>query len=409
MDIVNSSDSWPQRRSPFPLTPPMPGSPRRQRKPLPSLTPSFYSEAADGWEADTIASRSSTPTLQSRTPPHNDDEHFFQIKQQKRTINDLSRQLDSRETEIAQYLDQIQRLQADMDDTRRRAHTDRGILAKAEKQVLWHERQAKVHQDEIAQLKASAQAAAKQTERRHQRAVARIKSKLSLAEAETRELAGRIRELSVELDESRRRGERQSQELEAVEHTVGVARSATAEANAVAQHLLARLDDRKQYIGELERQVIAMRAITSPPVYNAQQSASTAMPAMVRQRSLYAEMLSVAQSQGSYAPPALTSASSESAADGDHSDTSIPDMQVATGVPNVPAAFGTVGWVAVYVHLIWSMYCRLWLRPLWHLLGAILMAVITALVLNPLQKLLPNRVFRMLAPGGKRRPKLADK
>ncbi|KAJ1951835.1 hypothetical protein EC988_003884 [Linderina pennispora] len=384
----------------------MASSPRRRRKPLPGPHTPFFADTVDLWDTESITSQSSTPTLQSRTPPFNDDEYFFQVKQHKRTINDLSRQLDSREAEIAQYLDQIEKLQAEIDETRRRAQSDRGILVKAEKQVQWHERQAKAHQDEIAHLKTSAQAAAKQTERRHQRAVARIKSKLALAETETRELAERIRDLHAELDDARRREERQSQELQAIERTVTEARSATAEANAVAQHLLARLDDRKQYVCELERQVSAMRGIMNSAMDYVQQD-SAAAPAMVRQRSLYAEMLSVAHVQGPYTPPA--SAAAEVAGSSDSQDTADASMRAAADCSGseAPVVFGTVGWAAVYLHLIWAMYCRLWLRPLWHMLGAIVMAVLGVLVLQPLELLLPKRVFRLLAPSGRLRPKPA--
>ncbi|KAJ1962054.1 hypothetical protein GGI12_002875 [Dipsacomyces acuminosporus] len=484
----HNRDSWPRRRSPLPAAI-LYGTPPRRRKGLASLSPkpsissldtsiatlflenssvnssisdnnstsnNSTSCANDFWETETISSASGSPMLGSLTvgTPTSDygDEHILslQVKQQKRTISELSKQLELREAEIADYLQQISGLKASVEEARKRAHTDKQTVAQYEEQIRWHEEQLRLQHDEVNRLKRFHQVAEVQAERRHESALDRLTHKLKSAESETAKLAHRIKELSSELDATRASKTHESDARKLLSERLLDARVAASQATEFAAALLSKLEERKRYVTELERQVRSLRAAAAVRGHaGADGSRAVALvPSMaVAQvgQSLYAEILKATQSgskkrkQGRGAPdqpsqpfapplPALdgcsptTAAAAESLAEGAGSllpaqyagiedSSSQPALQCLADndelldaeIAAQPVQTDIAYWMAVYAHLIWALYVRLWLRPVWSLISTMLSAVLSYLVFKPLERLMP-RCLRALIKGNNQRP-----
>ncbi|KAI8322793.1 hypothetical protein GQ54DRAFT_131151 [Martensiomyces pterosporus] len=472
---LSGRDGWPRRRSPLPATL-LHGaiSPRRRKSPSalspkPSLSSLHFgtpvSDSSDFWETETISSSAGTLVARSlsadiRTGDSGDDYILSsQIKQQKRTISELTRQLDNREAEIAEYLQQIQSLKASVEDARRRAHADRQAVVKCEEQIHWHEEQLRVQQDEVSKLKRAHQAAANQAERRHQSALGRVMHKLERAESETMKLASRIKDLSSELEEARLSKEDEQSAKKLLSEKLLSARLAAAHTTEIAAALIAKLDERKRYVGELERQVRSLQAIAAvrSSCISTESSSSMALaPGPVLQagsHSLYAEIEKATRAAGSangeeavriqhqpsplpaplpslrlmarewppalavtretspaavltYAPLAGAAEHSDMPRGNDMADNAsgkrpiyqpLVDSSVLlhTAAVAPPAPAGKLYWLAVYLHLIWSFYVRLWVRPIWCVTSMVLSAVLSCLVLRPLEQLIPRHLLKV--------------
>ncbi|KAJ1721156.1 hypothetical protein LPJ53_004295 [Coemansia erecta] len=393
---LKDTASWPRRRNPLPGAFLHHGlSPRRRQR------DSFMAKSADSdifSDADTLSAGSPSPF--SGSPPQDEDPedsfHALQTKQHRRTINDLLRQLEASEAEIARHIAQVDALKLQADDSRRQSSYDRQLYQKQEESLRWQEEQLRLKQEEIAKIQRLHKAALRASDRRHGDAVDELSSKLEAAEECVRQMTRRITEMSRELERTRAEldeSQRMSAVLNAQLHDV---QQIATRAGRLSTDLNDRLNERVAYISELEQRLeISIR------------SSESAFS------SLYAEMVQATQTAGQFSVRSIRDTNNES---NSKPSTGLDNGAYSVYPPSLSAArdkytvvackdetSGPLFWLAVYAHMMWTFYLRLCVLPSWRLAGAAASIVLDMFACRPLGRLVlliilvPYRLARRTA------------
>ncbi|KAJ2003497.1 hypothetical protein GGI04_002402 [Coemansia thaxteri] len=371
-------ETWPRRRNPLPASMLYGTSPRRRKEEAsasPALSagsvvgsPVFAAASGGFWDGDT-ASSGDEITLS------------MQIKQQQRTIGELTRQLEERERELARHMRAADELRASADVARRQAQASRHAAAQREQQVRWHEEQLLAHSEEARQAAAAHQAALRVADRRHQAAVDRLLAEVARAEDESKGLAVRIEELARRLDRARAMEEQSSSANEQLERQVLDARQAAAHAAHASAELAACLAERSAYIDRLERQARVLLPPASPcPQPAVATPAAPGLRAAGSAGSLHAEIAKASQQQQQQRQQMQTACV-------------LAPLQPLSRMPpyrDLPSSVheprgpeGLLVWLAVCVHMVWALYLRLCLHPLAVFAGAAIGAALRVLASRP--------------------------
>ncbi|KAJ2437396.1 hypothetical protein GGF42_008647, partial [Coemansia sp. RSA 2424] len=364
---------------------------------------------------------------------------FVQIKQQRRTINELSKQLENREAELARQIKLADTLRASADDAHRHAQAERQTASKHEAQLRWHEEQLLLQGEETKRQAMAQQSALRMADRRHQAAIDRMLVRVVQAEDETKVLSARIKDLTQKLDRARALEEQSRCANDQMSRQILDARLATIQASQSSAELVARLNERSVYIGQLENQVRSLlmaashdyvrlpTALSTPAAFGLEHAAAAA------DQSLHSEIakatLQCRDERDSDVPvyelaplqalaPAADAfrsmelfvmkghlrhagkpdehglhASHNIAGStrllslcehgkGDSSAAAAAEDELSAGPES------TLYWMAVYAHMVWALYSRLWLRPTMDLAQSMVRAVFGLLALRPWLRLL---------------------
>ncbi|KAJ2332258.1 hypothetical protein GGI00_002868, partial [Coemansia sp. RSA 2681] len=275
---LGGKEDWPCRRSPLPVSMLYGTSPRRRKdasSPSPPIFGSCFTtsprqdvlvptDGAGFWDSGTVTPRSWSPQtgasglelLDNASSSSGDESTLFvQIKQQRRTINELSKQLENREAELARQIKLADTLRASADDAHRHAQAERQTASKHEAQLRWHEEQLLLQGEETKRQAMAQQSALRMADRRHQAAIDRMLVRVAQAEDETKVLSARIKDLTQKLDRARALEEQSRCANDQMSRQILDARLATIQASQSSAELVARLNERSVYIGQLENQV----------------------------------------------------------------------------------------------------------------------------------------------------------
>ncbi|KAJ2785813.1 hypothetical protein GGI15_001792 [Coemansia interrupta] len=415
---LKGTASWPRRRNPLPGAFVHHGlSPRRKQR------DSFMSKSADSdflSDADTLSAGSPSPFSCSPTLVDPEDSfHALQAKQHKRTVNDLLHQLESSEAEIARHISQIDALKLQADDLRRQSSYDRQLYEKQEECLRWQEEQLRGKQEEIATIQRMHKAALRASDKRHSDAVDELSVKLEAAEECVRQMTGRIAEMARELERTRAELDESQGMCAVLNAQLHDVQQIASRAGRLSTDLNDRLNERVAYISELEQRLLSCMH-DSPLQCQQQQQQEQHQQQQIFIRSsesafssLYAEMVQATQvaGQSSVRPiPDTVHISaepfSETNSDGSKPFTGPDNGAYSVYPPSLSAArdkyalggsstavackdetSGPLFWLAVYAHMMWTFYLRLWVLPSWRLAGAAASIVLDMFACRPLGRL----------------------
>ncbi|KAJ2489833.1 hypothetical protein IWW37_003677 [Coemansia sp. RSA 2050] len=266
---LGGKEDWPRRRSPLPASMLYGASPRRRKDASSSFTASPSQDAlvptysgGDFWDSGTVTPRSWGSQIGSSGlnifDSSDESTLSLQIRQQKRTIGELSKQLEDCEAELARQLKLADTLRASADDAHRHAQAERQIVSKHEVQLRWHEEQLTLQSENAKKQTMAHQSALRMAEKRHQEAIDRMLARVMQAEDETRLLSARIKDLSLKLDRAKILGEQSRCANDQMSRQIMDARLAAIQASQSSAELVVRLNERSVYISQLESQVRAL-------------------------------------------------------------------------------------------------------------------------------------------------------
>ncbi|KAJ2413273.1 hypothetical protein GGI10_003163 [Coemansia sp. RSA 2530] len=470
---LGGKEDWPRRCSPLPASMLYGASPRRRKDASSSFSASPSQDAlvptdngGDFWDSGTITPRSWGSQLGSSGlnmfDSSDESTLFLQIRQQKRTISELSKQLEDREAELARQIKLADTLRASADDAHRHAQAERQIVNRHEVQLRWHEEQL-ILQSESAKKQAIAhQSALRMADKRHQAAIDRMLARVAQAEDETRLLSARIKDLSLKLDRAKVLEEQSRCASDQMSRQIMDARMAAIQASQSSAELVVRLNERSVYISQLESQVRALLLSASldyvrlpnaahlPAAFGLEPSAgdlslhaeiskatrlfsndrdSDSLPQQPQKQLVHRlaplqlhahnaswnmELLGAnvhAQHVGrSNTTSGMPSDSGSHNHNGSarllslcgHSEHARLDGSAAelSAGPD-----GILYWMAVYAHMVWALHSRLWVRPTIDLASSMVRAVFGLLSLGPWLRILllflPTRTNRAPAACGR--------
>ncbi|KAJ1666575.1 hypothetical protein IW140_005748 [Coemansia sp. RSA 1813] len=425
------TSSWPHRRNPLPANFLHTTPPRRRRTDnlsTPEMKPSLLAEtdSSDSWDGDTITLHS-FGTL-SRTPSNTGsaDEPIFSSaydKQQKRTINELGRQLESRDDDVAVLTRQIEQLKKQTEEARRQMQAERQESKKYELRIRWHEDQLRQQQAKIDSMGTSHRLALSLAQRKHDSLVERLAAKIVHAENEVKRLKQRVGEMTKELDGARIREEETSQLNAELVRQLSDARRAACQASSAAAMLVERLDERAAFIGALEERMLRLPPLppgdcvslsdsgSAPdaPGHACDPQSSSPVAALgsgspaISGKCLFAEITKATLMQhggnngsASLADDALPAPPLFPPSDAAVQKRPKAEEEAAIQPGSSAAAAGSEGilyWLAVYVHMLWSFYYKVCISPMLFLAGIVVRAAFLFVTPVPLV-----RVLAMLLP-----------
>ncbi|KAJ2805487.1 hypothetical protein H4R20_002074 [Coemansia guatemalensis] len=396
---MESSRSWPCRRSPLPAallygTPPR----RRYKADSSSLAhrpfvdnASVYSDSTDRWDSETVLPRTPSPDATGHSDAH---VLSLQVKQQRHTIDELTRRLELHESEAATYMRTVDKLKSEVDEGYRQMQADRQEHQRYEKLISWYEEQQSLQQKEARQTESNHRSVLRVAERRHRSAIEDLLAKLTRAEEQSAALAERITYLSEQL-EMAKSDTNEARTMSAFHmDQLHDARLAAAQADEIAADLAIRLKGRCAYIDELEQRLCQLAPLTaalpdhSPP----ENDCAKALPSNVHSvdgLSLFIEISKATSMQPQPAPRQLsrtrkpvlqtaavsydvTNGTNTHGANNSESDTCAANSLLQVQNQNQLQSEGILYWLAVYTHMFWSLYLQLLLRPILRLLGIVM-------------------------------------
>ncbi|KAJ2745435.1 hypothetical protein GGI20_002189 [Coemansia sp. BCRC 34301] len=418
---LGGKEDWPRRRSPLPTSMLRGASPRR-RKDANSPSPTFNScsaasprqdalvpvDSTDFWSSGATTPRSWSPQAGAAgmgvLDNSSGDESilFVQIRQQKRTINELSKQLEDREAELARQIELTDVLRGSADDASRHAQAEQQKASRHEAQLRWHEELLLLQGEEAKRRTAAQQSALRAAEKRHQAAIDRMLVRVAQAEDETQVLSARIKDLTQKLDRARALAEQSRSASDDASRRILDARLAAVQASQSSAELVARLSERSVYIDQLESQVRALlatalrdhvrlpTALGTPATFGLEPAAGGL--------SLHSEIAKATQQCSDDRDPdvpvyriAPLQAPTQ-VADGLFSNEGHLRHAGKPGEHGLHvshnSAEGMLYWLAVYVHMAWALHSRLWIRPTMDITGSMARAVFGLLALRPWLRLL---------------------
>ncbi|KAI9506937.1 hypothetical protein GGI25_000035 [Coemansia spiralis] len=404
-------NSWPRRRNPLPSSFLHATSPRLRKTDNSTaiargslLSESFDGafsgpDSADSWDSDTITLHSLGPLSRSPSCSDSIDSCVFtaQDKQQKRTINELNRQLEIRESDAAALMLQINNLRKQADDSRRQMLTEKQASKKFELQIRWHEDQLRQQQSKLDSMATSHRLALSLAQKKHDNLVEKLAAKIVHAEGEAKRSKQRIRELAKELDMARLREEEMLGLNEQLVSWLSEARLVASQANSTASMLMERLEERASYINELEARMLQLSAtgtsldggleeleeLEQPkPAYGLMEADCSA--SSVANQCLFTEIEKATDTyseniQFAAAPPSLPASSSKPCSE---------NIQTQMLTNAYPERIGILYWLAVYIHMLWAFYYRLCISPMLYLAGIVIRATFGLIVPAPLARIL---------------------
>ncbi|KAJ2058996.1 hypothetical protein GGI17_004693 [Coemansia sp. S146] len=457
---LGGKEDWPRRRSPLPASMLYGTSPRRRKDASPCFTTSPTQDALvptdsggnDFWDSGTVTPRSwgsqaGTSGLDMLDNSSSDESTLFmQIRQQKRTINELSKQLEDREAELGRQIKLADALKASADDAHRQVLAERQIVSRHEAQLRWHEEQLHSQSEDVKKQAMAHQSVLRMAEKRHQAAIDRMLARVVNAEDETRLLSARIKDLSVKLDRAKALEEQSRCANDQMSRQIMEARLAAIQASQSSAELVVRLNERSVYIGQLENQVRALLVSASLDYVRLPTAANTptafGLEPVAGDWSLHAEMskathlfsndrdsdvLPPQQKQPLHelAPLQLqtpdaswkvvllganvhthvgklnTSHDISGSSDSHnysgsirplspcgHSEHARFDSSAVVAAELSAGPEGILYWMAVYAHMVWALYSRLWVRPTMELASSMVRAVFGLLALGPWLRIL---------------------
>ncbi|KAI7824992.1 hypothetical protein BX661DRAFT_185071 [Kickxella alabastrina] len=421
------TSGWLRRRNPLPASFSKPSTPPR-RKHYDAYIRSLdnNSTTADfSWDTDTISVRSQSPNSSFSYDSHDDSLLAIQSKQKQhqRTINELNLKLEARDFEIARYIENIDQLEEQLKTARLRAAADNKRDEERDEYITWYEEQLYAKCTELEALendhRLALQSSLQSAEVKHQRVVDGLMLRISEAEDRSRRLTvcsdDMYRELEQTKTDIKYQHERELQD----------ARLALLREKRVSSDLQDKLNNYAVHIDELKLQVQTLtlalafyrdRELDSNPA-----DELTAVSGM--SLSLHVEMAQAMQNTGhsdSNKNQVLAGASAvpldsrfslfNTSANVGHvlagyaaedacfqvgGIRPIPLEQKKHKSGNMlpasapaPAPGGTIYWLAVYVHMVWSFYLRLWIMPLWRLACFSIGILVEIMACRPLGRLL---------------------
>ncbi|KAJ2889175.1 hypothetical protein FB639_000092 [Coemansia asiatica] len=422
-----------------------------------STSPDTSSVSSESfWDSDTISAYSNGAHSSS---PFSDDPGdallALQAKHYKRTINDLTRRVESSETEIARHLVQISMLEEHIEDMRRQSVSDKHEFQQQQNAVRWQEEQLRIKQEEISKMQRKHASVLSVSENKHRELIDELKAKLASADDEIRQLTQRIRDMARLLERSQMEEQECQRRCVYLDKQLSDARMIAAEATRLSTDLTEQLSERAAYTGDLEQRITSLISCFS--------SASASSVSAMRDpnksdsitfcrnghgssrsgimTSLHAEIAQATQFTGqlnmhpsfqprpSDAEPLLDDICNNYNHSGilnnDHNDceascvfstaanpfllpkcaarsasqsSSISNRRrssdaaaFAAGHQTLLTGAGSEGhlyWLAVYAHMIWSFYLRLWVWPVWRCICLILGIFMDILACRPIVRAL---------------------
>ncbi|KAJ1819576.1 hypothetical protein LPJ75_001163 [Coemansia sp. RSA 2598] len=432
---LRDTASWPRRRNPLPPAFLHHGlSPRgKQRRPPASARAAgsggvtigaagFDNNVSDDsfWDSDTVSAYSNSAHCSSPCPEDPGDTLLaMQAKQYRRTIDDLTRRVESSESEIARHLVQIAMLEEQIEDARRQGASDKHECQQQKNVVRWQEEQLRLKHEEIAKLQKRHASALRMSENKHRYLIDELKAKLASANDEIRQLTRRIKDMARLLERSQLGEQESHRRCALLDAQLSDAQILAAEASRLSTDLTGQLSERATYIGDLEQKIASlMNCFCASP--------SSSIPAVLgascddavvicqedhgclRSRtltSLHAEIAQATQLIGqlslhhhsletkpSDAEPLLEDGHDYKADSGifdnnnDRNDCGVSCVLSTAANHAAPMMTGSEGrlyWLAVYIHMIWSFYLRLWVWPVWRCICVILGIFMDILACRP--------------------------
>ncbi|PIA18002.1 hypothetical protein COEREDRAFT_6749 [Coemansia reversa NRRL 1564] len=417
---MESSHSWPRRRSPLPATV-LYGTPSRRRYKVDSSlsahrlfldTASVCSDSTERWDSETVLSRTPSPDT---TGYDNIRVLSLQVKQQRYEIDELTRQLELQETETAKYIQTVDKLKTEVDEGHRRTQAERQEHQRYEKLVSWYEEQQKLQQREATQTESNHRSVLRVTERRHHNAIKVLLAKLANVEEQSEALTDRIGYLSEQLDMARSETKEVRTSNAVHIDQLHDARLAAAQADELAADLAIRLKERCAYVEELEQRLWQLVPLTAalPDYVSPENDCAKVVPSNIHHVngiSLFIEISKATNTHTQLAPQQLSRTYNPMLqSTGAYNISNCTDaLRVSNSAPKDSAVDsllqiqnqhqhqpeGILHWLAVYTHMLWSLYLQLWLRPVLRLLGIVMRIALGFVVPETL-------LFAWLGTGGK--------
>ncbi|KAJ2595295.1 hypothetical protein GGF39_003882, partial [Coemansia sp. RSA 1721] len=273
---LKDTASWPRRRNPLPTSFLHHGlSPRRkQTSTFTSISKTTSSPIntrpgtpnGSFWDSDTASAYGGFSCSPNSDDP-GDTLLALQTKQYKRTINDLTRRVESSENEISRHLLQITMLEEQIEDARRQTISDKQDFQHHKSIVRWQEEQLRIKQEEIVRMQKRHGSALRVSENKHRTLIDELKAKLASADDEIRQLTRRIKDMAKLLERSQIEEQECHQRCEYLDTQLSDARVFAAEASRLSADLTGQLSERAAYIGDLEQKILSlMSCFPSPPL-----------------------------------------------------------------------------------------------------------------------------------------------
>ncbi|KAJ2726332.1 hypothetical protein GGI07_000644 [Coemansia sp. Benny D115] len=402
---ANGTSNWPPRRNPLPSTffeqhSSTIGPLARRRNGDNNRLSKLADAPADlSWDTDTISAHSQSP--RSRASSYDSaDESLPELypREHRRAITTLGRRLKCREFDIERLQEQVEDLRVQADDSQRQSISERQATLKQSELVEWLEQQLSEKCDEISQLEATHKLALRSMESRHARAIERLMIRASDAEDEAMQLGLHVKNLTRDLERAQAAEEKCRIECRRLMACLQDARLAVAQAGGVSSELQERLQERAQYVGELEQQIRDLLGLVSAPHDPSRAYGTDAVS--VSGISLFAEMEQATGAAGGQldllssfeaaeSPVAMQSAASAIAANIEQSGALV--LGAPSGAKSVSSMSlrGAVYWVAVYLHMLYSlMNPRMWICAIWRLMCLVVGMVLGSLTSRPVGRLL---------------------
>ncbi|KAJ2748668.1 hypothetical protein IWQ56_007401, partial [Coemansia nantahalensis] len=188
----------------------------------------------------------------------------LQVAQQRRTVDDLMRQLELRESEISGYVRQIGELGEAVDGERRCVRDGRKQQAHLEELVLWYEEQLRLQQERADLAESARQSALRHAQEQSSGPASSRRTQTATAGDDSQRLLKRVDALAEELDAARAREEHACAANTSLAAELAEARRAAAQADETAVGLASVLQERHEYIDELEQQLTLWESVQWP-------------------------------------------------------------------------------------------------------------------------------------------------
>ncbi|KAJ2663036.1 hypothetical protein IWW48_001555 [Coemansia sp. RSA 1200] len=430
-----ASAYWPRRRNPLPSgflhIPTTPPRRRRADNDInnnddtqmaagknPSSTPmTAETEVSDtSWDGDTITIQALGPTVSrslssitSSIGPSDDLNHLLASdnRQLKRTVNDLTRRLESREDDVAALTTRIEELRTQTEESRRQIRVERQEGKKSELQIRWHEDQLRQQQAKIDSMGAAHRLALQLAHRKHDNLVERLASKIVGAENEARRLRLRVAEVSGELDGSREREQEARAAGAALVRQISDARLMALQATGAAVVLMERLAERARVVSALEDQLRRLRSSSSAPPASDEDASARAVgpppsPCLLLLGADEAAASASANASGCCLHDEIAKATlaqqepinCKNNNNDANAEGRFPAPLLAAPPANAEepadgvASESIVYWLAVYVHMLWAFYYRICISPVLCVAAIVVRAVFLFAAPAPLARAL---------------------
>ncbi|KAJ2852307.1 hypothetical protein IWW36_000450 [Coemansia brasiliensis] len=346
---MGSPSNWPCRRNPIPAEFLYGTPPRRCKTEAFDLKPQADTSSSNMWGWDSAFSQAASPdTLRSC-----DSTLTVQLKQYKRNTNDLCKQIKLYEDDISLHLQRIKELEDELEGSYRREKAGKQLYEQSQHRIKMLEDEKEQWLKELDVLNRLHKSELQAVERQHNRKIDDLLAELSMSKSTAENLSTRISELARELTKSKAQENLVRVANASLLERLSQAKQSESECRTkiAAKEML--IDELFDCIDELEQRLQLnekIDAVAQEPNGEVVMVRNDMPP--VNELSLFCEI-----SQAVSAPPAYSSISAQ-ATDATKANVDFDDES-------------SLYWAAVYLHMGWALYIRIFVRPILRVMAAV--------------------------------------